>query len=319
MLRYSIIVPVYNVDPYLRECLDGILAQDSPSEYEVILVDDGSTDNSGAICDEYAEKHPRFRAIHQKNRGVSESRNTGMDAAGGEFVLFLDSDDRWRPNLLSSVDETISQTADMTLFFYRQFDESEEFTEVLPSVLPRGESGSEYVSRVLQNGDRPVWNVWSWVYRRAFLTENGLSFEQRFSPAEDSEFNLRAYQAAQSVSVVPKVLYEYRVRGGSISKSPSAARWHAEIDVIVAWFRAFPYAPVADYFLLWGMMLSKYGNRSEKRKMVEHYAENEDILKHCSNSWKHRMIKLLFRLFGFYGGSKAYILLHKIYRPKENA
>ena len=91
---FSIIIPVYNVAPYLRECLDSVLAQ-TFTDWEAICIDDGSTDGSGEILDEYAAKDKRFRVIHQKNAGVSAARNSGIDAANGEYVTFLDGDDAY--------------------------------------------------------------------------------------------------------------------------------------------------------------------------------------------------------------------------------
>lgn len=96
--KISIIVPVYNSSKYLRSCIDSILKQ-SLSDWELILVNDGSTDDSGEICDEYAVKYPAIRVIHKENAGVSEARNTGLVAATGEYVGFVDSDDTIRPEM----------------------------------------------------------------------------------------------------------------------------------------------------------------------------------------------------------------------------
>lgn len=92
MCEISIIVPVYKVEPYLRKCVDSILAQ-TFTDFEVILVDDGSPDNSGKICDEYASKDSRVRVIHKKNGGLSSARNAGIDVARGKYLGFVDSDD----------------------------------------------------------------------------------------------------------------------------------------------------------------------------------------------------------------------------------
>ena len=91
--RYSIIVPVYNVEDYLPECVDSLLAQDTATPYEILLVDDGSTDSSGSICDAYADKDARVRVIHKSNGGVSSARNTGIQMAKGAYIFFVDSDD----------------------------------------------------------------------------------------------------------------------------------------------------------------------------------------------------------------------------------
>ena len=104
----SIIVPVYNVEEYLRECVDSILNQ-TYSDVEVILVDDGSTDQSGNICDEYAKMDSRIKVIHKKNGGVSAARNTGIGEASGEYLMFVDSDDAIHPELVEAY-MTVSYT-----------------------------------------------------------------------------------------------------------------------------------------------------------------------------------------------------------------
>ena len=95
----SIICPIYNTELYLKECLNSILCQ-SYTNFELILIDDGSTDNSGIICDEYATKDKRIIVIHQTNKGLSASRNKGLEIASGEFITFIDSDDWIDPNTL---------------------------------------------------------------------------------------------------------------------------------------------------------------------------------------------------------------------------
>ena len=110
-MRLSFIVPIYNVEAYLRKCVDSLLAQDI-SDYEIILVDDGSTDNSGAICDDYANKHQTsnikhqtcpIRVIHQPNAGLSAARNSGIKIANGDYLMFVDSDDYIEPNVLAGM------------------------------------------------------------------------------------------------------------------------------------------------------------------------------------------------------------------------
>lgn len=104
---FSIIIPVYNVAPYLRECLDSVLAQ-TFGDWEAICVDDGSTDGSGAILDEYAVRDKRFRVVHQPNAGVATARNKGLEETTGQWVLFLDADDVWNMNLLSTMANAIA-------------------------------------------------------------------------------------------------------------------------------------------------------------------------------------------------------------------
>ena len=125
MIKFSIIIPVYNVAPYLRECLDSVLAQ-TFTDWEAICVDDGSTDGSGAILDEYAAKDSRFKVIHQQNAGVSAARNAALDAMKGEWVGFLDADDIYRSNTLDVCCEAIelSPEIDCVRFMMKEFEEN---------------------------------------------------------------------------------------------------------------------------------------------------------------------------------------------------
>lgn len=107
---FSVVIPVYNVKDYLPKCIDSVLAQDF-TDYEVILIDDGSTDGeSGAICDRYAAAHPeRIRAIHKPNGGVGEARNVGIEAAQGEYLIFIDSDDYIAPNMFRVLADAVAR------------------------------------------------------------------------------------------------------------------------------------------------------------------------------------------------------------------
>lgn len=127
--KLSIIVPVYNVEKYLPRCLDSIVAQ-TFNKWECIMIDDGSQDNSGAICDEYASRDKRFRVIHQDNKGVSSARNVGMDAALGDWIGFVDSDD-WIETETYEIAITYAQKsgADVVRWYWRTTDESESQAE----------------------------------------------------------------------------------------------------------------------------------------------------------------------------------------------
>ena len=109
-MQFSIVIPVYNVAPYLRECVDSVLAQNF-TDYEIILVDDGSTDNSPSMCDAYAEKYGQIKVIHKTNGGLSDARNFGIKEAQGNYLMFLDSDDFWNGVIiLSEINEIIKKS-----------------------------------------------------------------------------------------------------------------------------------------------------------------------------------------------------------------
>ena len=116
MIEISIIVPVFNVEKFLTRCLDSLINQNSYENYEIILIDDGSTDNSGKICDEYAEKFKKIKVIHKKNEGVSKARNLGINNAKGEYITFVDSDDFVENNMLINFHNIIKTKKDDLIF-----------------------------------------------------------------------------------------------------------------------------------------------------------------------------------------------------------
>ena len=122
----SVIVPVYNIEAYLRKCIDSILAQ-TYTNLEIILVDDGSTDNSGEICNEYAAKDARIRVIHKGNGGLSSARNTGIDIATGKYIGFVDSDDYLAPDMYEKLlGAIVNNHADISVCNVHHVDENEE-------------------------------------------------------------------------------------------------------------------------------------------------------------------------------------------------
>ena len=182
-LKVSILVPVYNPGPYLARCLDSVLAQSLPF-WECLLVDDGSLDGSGALCDEYAEKDSRFRVIHQANAGASAARNAGLSAASAPFVLMLDADDCLDPKALETLLDIQQQNPAAFLFF--------NFTED-PSRLgkPRQEDfcrpyRAQDVGRLIW--DAPFPTPWGKLYRRDLLKKRALLFDTSLSCYEDRPF-----------------------------------------------------------------------------------------------------------------------------------
>lgn len=127
MTEFSIIVPVYNVENYLKRCLDSIKAQ-TYADYEAILIDDGSLDESGSICDAYVEQDNRFKVIHKENGGLAAARNTGLAAAVGKYIVFLDSDDDLEKEALAKIRETMNNGCyDIGSFAARRIDEKRHF------------------------------------------------------------------------------------------------------------------------------------------------------------------------------------------------
>ncbi len=224
---FSIIIPVYNVAHFLRECLDSVLAQ-TFSDWEAICVDDGSSDNSGTILDEYAEKDSRFLVIHQRNVGVGVARNRGLDVATGRWVLFLDADDVWSVNLLAILSDAISAHPEGRLFRFA----SETFTDVW-RMREMAASICEFhkidISKEISMHDLSHCYFCCHVYSRELL--DGIRFP-RYRRGEDWCFLSRVMlERADAIWATEGVLHGYRVRDGSaVNTIPSLQVLCDEMD-----------------------------------------------------------------------------------------
>lgn len=212
----SIVIPVYNVAEYLPRCLDSLSKQDYVGEMEIILVDDGSTDSSSSICKEFCNTHPRARLIRQKNKGLSEARNTGIMAASGDWLFFLDSDDWIAPNALSKLlSFAEANSCDMVIgSFYYAFDDhllydDRWFDNQEPFVLPREEAMRELI---LQHFFKNF--AWGKLYRTAIVKEHLFCPRVFF---EDVYWQHLIVHDAQRIGVITQPLYYYRQRANSIS------------------------------------------------------------------------------------------------------
>lgn len=208
-MKFSIVVPVYNVEQYLDDCLKSLQEQ-AFADHEIICVNDGSTDHSREILSEWETRIPQLKIIDRKNGGLSAARNTGLAAASGDYIIFVDSDDWVEPTMLNRLDkETTGE--DMICFACRKSDCGA--TDTL--VQEQSDGWSYYNRHALEHREVAFVCVWQRCYRRGFLEDNNLHFCEGILH-EDNEFTPRVCFSAKSVKVIPDVLYNYRVRPGSI-------------------------------------------------------------------------------------------------------
>ncbi len=206
MPMISLIIPVYKVEKYLPQCLDSVMAQ-SYADFECILVDDGSPDGSGAICDAYALKDARFRVIHKENCGVSAARNTGLAAAQGRYIAFSDSDDELHEDYLKALCEA-SEFFDMVTAGAQIIHGNGTVQYGLPAydeeVLEMDREA------VLNCIDRKALNsVCNKRYKRSLLEANDIRFEEGLSLAEDTLFNANYICHCKSLRYLPNYYYTY--------------------------------------------------------------------------------------------------------------
>ena len=210
MPTVSLIVPVYNAAPYLKEGVASLTAQ-TFRDIEILLVDDGSTDGSAALCDELAAEDERIRVIHKENGGAGSARNAGMDAARGTYLQFPDADDRCLPEMTATLLAAAEESgADVVIAGYQSFDEAGDRERVTPEerLLTTAAEVRELAASLFPEG--LVGYPWNKLYRASFLRDNGLRFPdmRRF---QDGAFNLTVFDRATRVQLLPAVLYRYKI------------------------------------------------------------------------------------------------------------
>lgn len=213
----SIVIPVYNVEKYIGKCLESCLNQDlDDNNYEIIVVNDGTPDNSMNIVADYQLKRSNIRIIERQNGGLSAARNTGLNAARGEYIWFVDSDDTIEENCLGSLVKTAGEKKLDVLCFGLNLVYSDNHTDIF--TIPHEASGKVYdgkqfICRVNMPGSGCVA-----LFRKEFLINNDLKFMEGILH-EDQEFTPRAYSLAKRISFVDRPVYFYYQREGSIMKS----------------------------------------------------------------------------------------------------
>ena len=218
-MKLSIIIPAYNAEAYLPQCLDSILAQEHQGR-EVIVVDDGSTDGTAALL----ERYPDVRVIHQENSGMATARNRGLEAARGEYILFVDSDDLLTEGALTSLSAELTGEDIISFNARKLHEDSGEYTYSPTITSPEHCDGWSYYNRHrLKPTDIHFVCIWQRSYRRKFLDDNNVRFADGLRRAEDDLFTTQAMLHARSVKTIADCLYTYRVRQGSITRTADPA------------------------------------------------------------------------------------------------
>lgn len=230
-MRLSIIVPVYKVESYLRKCIDSLLQQDlTEDEYEIVLVDDGSPDSCGTICDDYASNYPNIKVVHRPNGGLSAARNNGIDVAMGKYVQFVDSDDYLEPNVLKTlVDKMEAEDLDVLRFNYQNINEHYEVFEPNKVSKPFADYRDEICDGLTFLTERLSFACYAW----QFLVKRTLLAECRFAEGiyfEDTEWTPRLLQKASRVNSTDLMVYNYLMRMGSITQSVDEKKKRKVLD-----------------------------------------------------------------------------------------
>jgi glycosyltransferase involved in cell wall biosynthesis len=311
-MKFSVVIPVYKVEKYLDQSVQSVLGQ-THSDLEVILVDDGSPDRCGIMCDAWAAKDARIRVIHQQNGGLSVARNTGIRHATGEYVLFLDSDDWWETDaVLEAVAKQLERTPAQVLSFnYRKsFDgvvKSGYFDETLPS-SKETESLTEIVRQ-----DRWINGACNKALSRTMLMENDLFFRPGIT-SEDIDWTLRVALTAETFAFANVCVFVYRQHSASISHTVAPKNVRMLCDNVRTCVRLLEAAQTAKAEALTSYVAYQYAtliynastlSGEDQKPLMEDIRQMKGLLAYSD----HSKVRMIYRCQCVFGLSATMALL----------
>lgn len=306
--HFSIILPIFNVENYLRQSIDSILIQ-TYSDYEIILVDDGSPDACPDICDEYASIYPRIKVVHKVNGGSSDARNIGLQNAAGEYVIFLDSDDFWcNKEGLANISRIINEfkNPDVVVFGVKDYNNITGTSTLSRGVYDEAKlnrlSKSRLIKDLVMTKQFPGAS-WMQAVRRDFLISHNIAFEIGVT-AEDFDWLVKVYGFANQIRVCNSIIYSYRKNVvGSITSKPRVTGIYGIHNAISNWIMTttgfkdrYISANLADIYLQG--LLSYAALEKELQKEVEDIIYRDAVILNLSYLALHKFIYVACRVLG---------------------
>lgn len=219
-MDFSIVIPVYNVESYLKECIESILSQ-TYKNYEIILVDDGSTDNSPKICDDYEEKYQNILVIHNKNRGASSARNTGTKKAVGKYIIYMDSDDFiLDKEFLRKLAKKIENETDIIFYKYQKYFNKIKKLEECKFSYSLAIKENSYANKIAALVKENAFFGMAWIRatRKEIILKNKIEFEEGLV-GEDMDWNYHVILNSSSIDFIDEPMIAYRQREGSVTSN----------------------------------------------------------------------------------------------------
>lgn len=312
MVKFSVVIPVYKVEAYLDQCIESVLAQTYPY-LEAVLVDDGSPDRSGIMCEEWAVKDRRVRVIHQQNGGLSAARNTGIRHATGDYVLFLDSDDWWENNtVLAAVAQQLERTpVDVVTFNYRKSFNGRPQPAYFDERLPSSEK-TESLAQIVRD-DRWINGACNKALSRTMLMENDLFFRPGIT-SEDIDWTLRVALTAETFAFANICVFVYRQHSASISHTVAPKNVRMLCDNVRTCVRLLEAAQTAKAEALTSYVAYQYAtliynastlSGEDQKPLMEDIRQMKGLLAYSDNS----KVRLIYRCQCVFGLSTTMALL----------
>lgn len=287
-VKFSILVPVYNVEKYIEQCVDSLLSQTYEGDYEIILVDDGSTDGSGKICEKYAEMFPgKIKVVHKKNQGLISVRDAGIKEAKGDYCLFVDSDDFTEKNLLQVVNQEIEKNnaPDMIIYSFQYYDEgkiTKRKVDIPDKAFTKEEKDFFYEQLICS----PVFtSLWTKAVKTEFLKNDPTDYSKYYGKnmGEDWLRSIYIFTATKSIVCKNAALYNYRTNLNSISKSFS-------VDGIEKLNIIHVYERILEYLPKWNLDNEEHRTKLKNRWLNETIYTFSNFYKNAKNNTDRKAI-----------------------------
>lgn len=302
MAKISIIVPVYNAQKTLNKCIDSILRQ-SFNDFELILINDGSIDNSGTICDRYAEIDHRIKVIHKKNQGVSHTRNIGLENASGKYIQFIDSDDWIEETILEKLISFMVGNTDIVICGYNRVLMNENIYKIEKEIYAKKVIGikiEEFLKNFYYYFELEIMNaLWNKLFKRELIYKNNIKFNENLSLGEDLLFNIDYIGNCRKITNLDEALYNYVIFNDnkSLSTRFNPKRLEAQlimytniIEILdrfgqcrdeneVYFRRAFSKAIIGS---VKNYLNKNTGSRLDKKNYLKSLYQNENVMKNIS-------------------------------------
>ena len=316
----SVIVPVYNVEQYLPQCLDSILNQ-TYYDFELLLIDDGSLDKSGEICDNYAKKDCRIRIFHKENGGVSSARNRGIEESKGKWILFIDADDTITENFINEISkDIINNNPDI---IYYSYNETNEYGVISKSIIHK--KAYYNFSHITQAPNRSncildMGVPWGKVFNNKIIKDFNIRFNQNLSISEDRLFTYQFLAVAKSIYISDFIAYNYKILPNSLSKRKHStdilyyrckSLYEAALDIKkklqLSYNEFIPFIRYHFHFLTTVLIDEEYGNKTLfKNRNIWEELKGINFFKESSEN----KIILFFKTLKKTGVSTTCLIMH---------
>lgn len=303
MPKYSFIVPVYNCGVYLIPCVESLLAQ-TVQDFEILLIDDGTPDNGGEVCDKFAEEYECVRAFHKKNGGAASARNYGIDCAVGEYLLFIDGDDTIETDMLERIEAAyMEKSADLVIFgisfdYYKKRGALERIEQL--SIKHQGLYPKEFYTDSFESlfDDNALSSACNKVFSARILREKDLHFQEKMTLYEDLEFVLRYFDHVEYFYCIDEALYHYRIDAANFGhkRTHQLDKMQENLQLLAKTMLRHEPLPTGSARL----MANLYMQLLMRHLMVTQYQEKElmPVYRYCEDSELCRALEMGVSLGG---------------------